>query len=79
MLNPMRVPILILTGVALAFPSSVQAQRSTLDLIVQAFQQWSGGQPKAAIAILEPMLQAGGERGRKGPGGGLECSGFGVP
>jgi hypothetical protein len=59
MLNPMRVPILILTGVALAFPSSLQAQRSTPDLIVQAFQQWSGGQPKAAIAILEPMLQAG--------------------
>ena len=55
----MRVPILILTGLALAFPSSLQAQRSTPDLIVQGFQQWSGGQPKAAIAILEPMLQAG--------------------
>ncbi len=60
MLNPIRVPILILTGLALAFPyTAVQAQRSTPDLIVQAFQQWSGGEPKAAIAILEPMLQAG--------------------
>jgi tetratricopeptide (TPR) repeat protein len=26
---------------------------------MQAYQLWSGGQPKAAIAILEPMLQAG--------------------
>jgi hypothetical protein len=60
MLNPMRVPIVLLTSLVLAFPyASVQAQRSTPDLITQAFQLSSGGQPKAAIAILEPMLQAG--------------------
>src|SRR5258708_28816909 len=60
MLNPMKVPIMLLTSLVLAFPyASVQAQRSTQDLIVQAFQLSSGGQPKAAIAILEPMLQAG--------------------
>jgi tetratricopeptide (TPR) repeat protein len=59
MLNPMRVPIVLLTGLALAFPSSLHAQRSTPDLIVQAFQQWSAGQPKAAIAMLEPTLRAG--------------------
>src|ERR1700722_5436648 len=27
--------------------------------VVRAFQLWRGGQPKAAIAILEPLLQAG--------------------
>jgi tetratricopeptide (TPR) repeat protein len=59
MLNPMRVTIVLLTSLALAFPSPLQAQRSTSDLIVHAFQLWNGGQPKAAIAILEPMLQAG--------------------
>ena|ERR1700722_12336442 len=48
MLNPMRVPIVLLTSLVLAFPyASVQAQRSTPDLIAQAFQLSSGGQPKA--------------------------------
>jgi cytochrome c-type biogenesis protein CcmH/NrfG len=59
MLKSMRAPIVLLTGLVLAFPSSLQAQRSTPDLIVQAFQLWSGGQPKAAIAMLEPTLRAG--------------------
>ncbi|HET6217835.1 MAG TPA: tetratricopeptide repeat protein [Acidobacteriaceae bacterium] len=61
----MRVPILVLTSLVLTFftlgilPMRLQAQKSTPDLILQAFHSWSEGQPKAAIAILEPMLQAG--------------------
>jgi tetratricopeptide (TPR) repeat protein len=37
----------------------MRAQKSASDSIVRAFELWSGGQPKAAIAILEPLLQAG--------------------
>jgi tetratricopeptide (TPR) repeat protein len=56
----MRVPIVLLTSFALTLPhTSTHAQRSASDQVVQAFHLWSGGQPKAAIAILEPMLQAG--------------------
>jgi tetratricopeptide (TPR) repeat protein len=37
----------------------MRAQKSASESIVRAFDLWSGGQPKAAIAILEPLLQAG--------------------
>jgi tetratricopeptide (TPR) repeat protein len=57
MLESMRVPMVVLLFVILALP--VQAQRSASDSIVRAFELWRGGQPKAAIAILEPLLQAG--------------------
>jgi tetratricopeptide (TPR) repeat protein len=56
MLLSMRVPSVLLLLVILALP--VQAQRSASDSIVRAFELWRGGQPKAAIAILEPLLRA---------------------
>jgi Tetratricopeptide repeat len=60
MLHRMRVSIVLLTSFVLTLPhSSTYAQESASDQIVQAFQLWSRGQPKAAIAILEPMLHEG--------------------
>jgi tetratricopeptide (TPR) repeat protein len=37
----------------------MQAQKSASDQIVQAFQLWSEGQPKAAIEILNAVLRVG--------------------
>jgi tetratricopeptide (TPR) repeat protein len=45
--------------VVLILATPMRAQKSPSDSIVQAFELWRGGQPKAAIAILEPLLQAG--------------------
>jgi tetratricopeptide (TPR) repeat protein len=56
MLESMRVALVVLLVLNLAVP--VRAQQSNPDAIVRAFQLWRGGQPKAAIAILEPLLQA---------------------
>jgi tetratricopeptide (TPR) repeat protein len=56
MLEGMRVPVAVLVVLILATP--MRAQQSNSDAIVRAFQLWRGGQPKAAIAILEPLLQA---------------------
>ncbi len=57
MLESMRVPMVVLVVLILATP--MRPQKSPSDSIVQAFELWRGGQPKAAIAILEPLLQAG--------------------
>jgi tetratricopeptide (TPR) repeat protein len=57
MLESMRVPMVVL--VVLIFATPMRAQKPPSDSIVQAFELWRGGQPKAAIAILEPLLQAG--------------------
>jgi tetratricopeptide (TPR) repeat protein len=58
MLNCMRVPILLVAAFALTLPNlPAHAQDSARASIVQAYQLWSGGEPKAAIAILEPMLR----------------------
>jgi tetratricopeptide (TPR) repeat protein len=60
MLHRMRISIVLLASFILTLPhSSTYAQEFASDRIVRAFQLWSGGQPKAAIAILEPMLRAG--------------------
>jgi tetratricopeptide (TPR) repeat protein len=58
MLKCMRAPILLVAAFALTLPNlPAHAQDSARASIVQAYQLWSGGQPKAAIAILEPMLR----------------------
>ena len=57
MLESMRVPLVVLVILMLAVPA--RAQQSGSHSIVQAFQQWSGGDPKAAISILEPLLRSG--------------------
>jgi tetratricopeptide (TPR) repeat protein len=57
MLESMRIAMVALVVWMLAVP--MRAQQSDSDAIVRAFQLWRGGQPKAAIAILEPLLQAG--------------------
>jgi tetratricopeptide (TPR) repeat protein len=36
----------------------MRAQESNSDAIIRAFHLWKGGQPKAAIAILEPLLHS---------------------
>jgi tetratricopeptide (TPR) repeat protein len=60
MLHSMRIPIALLTSIVLTLPHcTTYAQSSASDQIVQAFRWWSGGQPKAAVAILEAMLPAG--------------------
>jgi tetratricopeptide (TPR) repeat protein len=60
MLDRMRVPILLLVSFTLIFPNQLmQAQGSASDQIEQADQLRNEGQPKAAIAMLEPMLQPG--------------------
>jgi tetratricopeptide (TPR) repeat protein len=56
MLESMRVPVVVLVILMLATP--LRAQQSASNSIVRAFALWSGGQPKAAIAILEPLLRA---------------------
>lgn len=58
MLDCMRAPILLLAAFALALPDIPgRAQDSAKASIVQAYRLWSEGQPKAAIAILEPLLR----------------------
>jgi cytochrome c-type biogenesis protein CcmH/NrfG len=57
MLESMRVPLVVLVIVMLAVP--VRAQESASHSIVRAFEQCRDGDPKAAIAILEPLLRAG--------------------
>jgi tetratricopeptide (TPR) repeat protein len=58
MLKPMRVPVLLLTSLALALsPPPTRAQGSDQAEIVRAYELWTGGAAKAAIAILEPLLQ----------------------
>jgi tetratricopeptide (TPR) repeat protein len=57
MLESMRVLVVVLVILVLAVPA--RAQQSAANSIVRAFQLWRAGQPKAAIAILEPLLQAG--------------------
>jgi tetratricopeptide (TPR) repeat protein len=57
MLESMRVPMVVLVVLILATP--MRAQKSPSDSIVRAFALWSEGHPEAAIAILEPLLQAG--------------------
>ncbi len=58
MIPYMRAPILLLAVLALAPPDHpAQAQQPAQASIVQAYQLWRSGQPKAAIAVLEPMLQ----------------------
>ena len=60
MLPRMRFPFVLLTSFVLALPpGSMQAQKSASDQIVQAFQLWSEGKPKAAIEILDAVLRAG--------------------
>jgi tetratricopeptide (TPR) repeat protein len=48
--------MVVVVTLILAVP--MRAQESNSDAIVRAFQLWTGGQPKAPIAILEPLLQA---------------------
>jgi tetratricopeptide (TPR) repeat protein len=43
--------------VVLILATPMRAQKSPPDSIVRAFALWSEGHPKAAIAILEPLLQ----------------------
>jgi tetratricopeptide (TPR) repeat protein len=57
MLESRRIAMVALVVWMLAVP--MRAQQSNSDAIVRAFLLWRGGQPKAAIAILEPLLQAG--------------------
>ncbi len=58
MLNCMRVPMLLLAAFAVTLPSiPARAQDSARASIMQAYELWRGGQPKAAIAILEPVLR----------------------
>src|SRR5260370_2024829 len=57
MLESMRVAMVVLVVLILAAP--MRAQKSAGVSIVRACDRWSGGQPKAAIAILEPLLRAG--------------------
>jgi tetratricopeptide (TPR) repeat protein len=60
MLNSMKAPILLLAAFALVFADiPAGAQDSGPASIMQAYALWSGGQPRAAIAILEPTLRAG--------------------
>jgi tetratricopeptide (TPR) repeat protein len=60
MLKSMRVSIAFLSAVTLIFPAlATRAQNSNIDQIVQADQLRNDEKPKAAIAILEPMVQAG--------------------
>ncbi len=56
MLDVMRVSVLLLLALLLVLPA--RAQKSATDQIAEAFQLWSGGQERAAIAILEPIVQS---------------------
>jgi hypothetical protein len=63
MLDGMRVPILLLVNFALIFPNQpMHAQGSTSDRIERAKELRDEGQPKAAIVMIEPMLQPPVER-----------------
>lgn len=57
MLDCMRLSTIVLIGFICAVP--MKAQEPVPQQIGQAYQLWSGGQAKAAIAILEPLLQTG--------------------
>ena len=58
MLNCMRVPMLLLAAAAVTLPSiPARAQDSARASIMQAYQLWRDGQPKAVIAVLEPELR----------------------
>jgi tetratricopeptide (TPR) repeat protein len=56
MLDLMKASILLLLALLLAVPA--RAQKSAADQIVEAFHLWSAGQERAAIAILEPIVQS---------------------
>jgi tetratricopeptide (TPR) repeat protein len=56
MLELMRASVLLLLALLLAPPG--RAQKSAADQIVEAFHLWSAGQERAAIAILEPIVQS---------------------
>jgi tetratricopeptide (TPR) repeat protein len=58
MLKPMRVPVLLLTSLVLALaPPLMRGQGSDQAEVVRAYELWTGGEARAAIAILEPLLQ----------------------
>ena len=50
---------LALLGPQLEAQSSASLSTAAPASVVEAFQLWSRGQPKAAIAILEPLLRSG--------------------
>jgi len=56
MLEVMRVSVLLLLALLLGIPA--RAEKSAADQIVEAFHLWSAGQERAAIAILEPIVQS---------------------
>jgi tetratricopeptide (TPR) repeat protein len=56
MLEVMRVSFLVFLSLLLAIPAG--AQKTAADQIVEAFHLWSAGQERAAIAILEPIVQS---------------------
>ncbi|MGC2403774.1 MAG: tetratricopeptide repeat protein [Acidobacteriaceae bacterium] len=53
----MRLSAILLICLLCAFP--VKAEEAAAQQIAQAYQLWRSGQAKAAIAILEPLLQPG--------------------
>jgi tetratricopeptide (TPR) repeat protein len=55
----MRIFAMLLTCLLFAFP--LKAEEIPAQQIGQAYQLWKSGEVKAAIAILEPLLRAGGE------------------
>jgi tetratricopeptide (TPR) repeat protein len=57
MLEVMRASVLLLLALLLAVPA--RAQISAAEQVNEAFQLWSGGQERAAMAILEPVVQRG--------------------
>jgi tetratricopeptide (TPR) repeat protein len=57
MLGVMRVSVLLLLALLLAVPA--RAQKSAAEQVIDAFALWSGGQDRAAMAILEPVVQRG--------------------
>jgi tetratricopeptide (TPR) repeat protein len=56
MLDLMRASVLLLLALLLALPA--RAQKTAADQIVEAFHLWSAGQERAAITILEPIVQS---------------------
>jgi tetratricopeptide (TPR) repeat protein len=57
MLDVMRASIFFLLASLLAVPA--RAQKSAAEQVIEAFHLWSGGDDRAAIAILEPVVQWG--------------------
>ncbi len=53
----MRIAIVVLVVLILATP--MRAQKSASESVVRAFELWGAGQPREAIAILDPLLRAG--------------------